>query len=68
MTGTIIIVTLVTGFALYSFIVDFLIPRHEYKNKKKQEAKERSKVDQLFAEAPTGFLQNHFAGVESAVT
>lgn len=50
-------VTITTIFALYFFIVDFLIPRHNVKTKIKQqanqEAEERRKVEILFSEYPT---------------
>lgn len=51
--------TIIIAFALYVFIVDFLIVNQNAKNKSKQERKKREEVERLFIEAPTGFLQRN---------
>lgn len=53
----IIAITVCCSFALYFFIVDFLTAIQHAKNKTKQEAKERAEVNDIFEQAPTGFLQ-----------
>lgn len=56
-TIPVVAITVIVAFALYVFIVDFLIHNHNAKTKAKQAAKERRKIESLFDETPTGFLQ-----------
>lgn len=52
-----IIITALPAFGLYCFIVDFLIPKHEYRNTEKQKAAQdreaQRQADQLLGEYPT---------------